>query len=55
MNAALGPAYARTWAKEHVLAGLDGMTVQEAFEAGWEAKRIWREVWRDLELPLRDR
>ncbi|MDQ1483628.1 MAG: hypothetical protein QOF35_1704 [Actinomycetota bacterium] len=55
MDAALGPAYARTWAKEQVLGGLDGMTVQEAFDAGWDAKTIWRVVWRALELPARDR
>jgi Protein of unknown function (DUF3046) len=55
MEAALGPAYARTWAKEQVLAGLEGMTVQEAFDAGWDAKTIWRVVWGALELPVADR
>ncbi len=55
MEAALGPAYARTWAKEHVLAGLDEMTVQQALDAGWDVKVIWREVWRALELPARER
>jgi Protein of unknown function (DUF3046) len=55
MDSALGPAYARTWAKEQALAGLDGMTVQEAFDAGWDAKTIWRVVWRALELPAADR
>ncbi len=55
MEAALGPSYARTWAKEQALAGLDGLTVQEAFDAGWDAKTIWRVVWRALELPAADR
>jgi hypothetical protein len=55
MRAALGPAYASTWAKEHVLAGLDEMTVQQALDAGWDAKTVWRAVWRELELPPRDR
>ncbi len=55
MNAALGPAYATTWAREQVLAGLDEMTVQQALEAGWDAKTVWRVVWRALELPPRDR
>lgn len=55
MNTALGPAYAGTWAKEQVLGGLDEMTVQQALEAGWDAKTVWREVWRTLELPARDR
>jgi len=55
MEAALGSAYARTWAKEQVIAGLDGMTVLQALDAGWDAKRVWREVWKVLELPARDR
>jgi hypothetical protein len=55
MDAALGSAYARTWAKEQVLAGLDGLTVQEALDAGWDTKAVWRVVWRALELPPRDR
>lgn len=55
MEAALGAAYARTWAKEQAIAGLDGMTVIQALDAGWDAKRVWREVWKVLELPARDR
>jgi hypothetical protein len=55
MEQALGPAYARTWAREHVLAGLGERTVEQAFAAGWDAKAVWREVWRVLELPARDR
>jgi hypothetical protein len=55
MEAALGAAYARTWAKEQVIAGLDGMTVLQALDAGWDAKVVWREVWKVLELPARDR
>jgi Protein of unknown function (DUF3046) len=55
MNAALGPAYATTWAKEQALAGLEEMTVQQALDAGWDAKTVWRVVWRALELPPRDR
>jgi hypothetical protein len=55
MDAALGSAYARTWAKEQVLAGLDGLTVQEALDAGWDTKAVWRVVWRALELPPHDR
>ncbi len=55
MDAALGSSYASTWAKEQVLEGLDQMTVRQAFDAGWDAKTIWREVSRVLELPMRDR
>jgi hypothetical protein len=55
MDAALGETYSRTWAKEQVLAALDHKTVQEALDAGWDAKTVWRAVWRALELPARDR
>ncbi len=55
MEAALGPVYARTWAREQVLAELGERTVVEAFDAGIDAKTIWRAVWRSLELPARDR
>ncbi len=55
MDAALGPLYSRTWAREQVLAELGERTVMEAFEAGIDAKTIWRAVWRALELPARDR
>jgi len=54
LEAALGASYARTWAREHVVAGLGQRTVREALDAGWDAKAVWRAVWRELELPLRD-
>ena len=55
MDAALGPRYARTWAREHVVTGLEERTVLEALEAGLDAKTVWRAVWAELELPQRDR
>jgi hypothetical protein len=55
MEQALGPAYARTWAREHVMAGLGGRTVEEALAAGESPKTVWRVVWETLELPARDR
>jgi hypothetical protein len=55
MESALGPTYARTWAREHVLAGLHDRTVLQALDSGWEPKAVWREVWRELQLPARDR
>lgn len=55
MEAALGSSYARTWAREHVVTGLDQRTVMQAFADGWDAKVVWRAVWRELELPVRDR
>jgi len=55
MEAALGPVYARIWAQEQVVKGLEQLTVQQALAAGWEAKTVWRAVWAELELPSRER
>ncbi|HET7357968.1 MAG TPA: DUF3046 domain-containing protein [Nocardioidaceae bacterium] len=55
MDHALGPAYAKTWAEQQVLAELDHRTVREALDAGETPKRVWRAVWESLELPARDR
>jgi hypothetical protein len=55
MEAALGPTYARSWARQQVLPGLGERTVQEALDDGWDAKRVWREVHQALKLPARDR
>lgn len=55
MEAALGPAYARSWAHQHVLAELGGRTVDEALAAGEEPKAVWRAVWATLGLPARER
>lgn len=55
MDRHLGPAYARTWARDHVLAELDDRTVLEALDAGMDAKDVWRAVWRELRLPPSER
>lgn len=55
MDAALGPAYSRTWAREHALEGLGSRTVEQALADGYDVKTVWREVWKALELPPRDR
>lgn len=55
MDAALGSAYARTWADQQVLSALDGRTVTQALEAGEDVRAVWRAVWAELGLPLRDR
>lgn len=51
----LGPTYARSWAHDHVISGLGGLTVDEAIEAGIDTVDIWRAVHADLQLPARDR
>lgn len=55
MEHALGASYARTWAREHVIADLGGRTVAEALDAGESPKAVWTAVWRTLELPASDR
>lgn len=55
MNAALGPAYAKSWANNYVLADLGGRTVVDALAAGESPKLVWRAVWTVLELPARER
>ena len=51
----LGGAYARVWAREQTLRGLDGRTVEQALEDGEQPKTVWRAVWAVLELPARER
>ena len=55
MEQALGPTYARTWARQHVLAALGERTAAEALDAGEPPKQVWRAVWAELELPARER
>jgi len=55
LEAALGPAYARSWAHDHVLSSLGGRTVDEAIAAGIETVDVWRAVHAALELPARER
>ncbi|HTY73486.1 MAG TPA: DUF3046 domain-containing protein [Actinomycetes bacterium] len=51
----LGPAYARTWAHDIVLAELDNRTVDQALAGGVATKDVWRAVAAHLELPARER
>ena len=55
MEQALGPAYARTWARQHVLGALDERTVVESLDAGEPPKTVWRAVWQTLGLPPNQR
>lgn len=52
MDEALGPAYARAWAGQFVLADLDGRTASEALDDGVSPRVVWAAVWRALELPV---
>ncbi len=44
MERRFGPAYARSYAADQVLATLDGRTVQQALDAGDDIKGVWRAV-----------
>ena len=51
MEHALGAAYSRVWARQHVLAALGGRTVDQALDAGASPKEVWRAVADALSLP----
>jgi hypothetical protein len=55
MDLALPRGYARSWAQDHVLAELDGRTVEQSLGDGVAALTVWRAVHAELELPARDR
>lgn len=55
METHLGPAYARSYARDHVLSQLDGRTVEQALADGEDATRVWRAVVAALDLPARYR
>jgi hypothetical protein len=55
MEDALGPSYHRAWARQFVMAELDGRTAQEALDAGVPPKQVWAAVWRALDLPASER
>jgi hypothetical protein len=55
MEHALGAAYARSWAEQHVLGDLGERTVVEALAAGEPPKTVWRAVWAELGLPAHER
>ncbi len=55
MDAALGAGYAKSWAHDFVLAGLNGLTVEQALAAGVDTKAVWRAVHHELGLPASKR
>nr|WP_283251669.1 DUF3046 domain-containing protein [Aeromicrobium duanguangcaii] len=55
MEAALGSAYASSWARQQAITALDGRTPVEALEAGVDPQRVWRAVHAALDLPARER
>jgi hypothetical protein len=50
-----GSVRAEVLAKDHVLSGLGGRTVEQALAAGIPAKEIWREVCTEFDVPAERR
>jgi len=55
MNTHLGEAYAESWARDQHLTALDGLTAQQALDAGVPPRRVWSVVCDTLRLPARER
>ncbi|CAB4859621.1 unannotated protein [freshwater metagenome] len=51
MDEHLGATYATSFASDHVITELDGLTVEQALEAGVETKQVWRAVVSAANLP----
>ncbi|MFJ4773636.1 DUF3046 domain-containing protein [Streptomyces sp. SID4919] len=50
-----GAGYADSFARDHVMTELGGRTVNEALDAGWEAKDVWRAVCHTMDVPAHRR
>ncbi|WP_328493597.1 DUF3046 domain-containing protein [Streptomyces sp. NBC_00414] len=55
MSEHFGTEYADTFARDHVMSELGGRTVQQALDAGWEAKDVWRAVCTAVNVPHESR
>jgi Protein of unknown function (DUF3046) len=53
MRKQFGDAYADSVAKDYVLAGLGGRTVNQALADGEDVKKIWRAVCDAFHVPER--
>jgi hypothetical protein len=53
MRAQFGDSYAESVAKDYVLAGLGGRTVDQALAEGVDPKTVWRAVCEAFEVPER--
>jgi len=55
MRRSFGESYADSLARDHVLAALQGRTVEQALSDGVDAKMVWRAVCSEFEVPARER
>jgi hypothetical protein len=53
MGAQFGPVYARSVAKDYVLARLGGRTAEQALADGEDVALVWRAVCEAFEVPER--
>jgi hypothetical protein len=53
MTAQFGESYAESVAKDYVLEGLGGRTVDRALADGEDAKVVWRAVCESFDVPER--
>ena len=53
MRAQFGDVYARSVARDQVLAALGSRTVEQALADGEEPKRVWRAVCEAFQVPER--
>jgi hypothetical protein len=53
MRAQFGDTYAESVAKDFVLAGLGGRTVDQALADGVDVKTVWRAVCEAFDIPER--
>lgn len=53
MNQQFGEGYADSVAKDYVLAGLGGRTIEQALADGVAVKSVWREVCAAFDVPAR--
>ena len=51
MSAQFGEAYAHSVAKDYVLAGLGGRTIDRALADGEDVKKVWRAVCESFNVP----
>jgi hypothetical protein len=51
MQAQFGTGYAESVARDYVLPQLGGRTVEQALQAGFDAKAVWRAVCEEFEVP----
>ena len=53
MNAQFGEVYAQSVAKDFVIAGLGGRTVERALADGEDVQKVWRAVSEAFNVPDR--